>query len=290
MEAVKIYKNGQFRPGHKMSPEMQLKAIRAGKETWSKNPMALGDRKYTYLYNCWRSFRFTNKGKNIGCQESWKIFNNFYNDMFDSYEVGLRLFRKDTLMPYSKENCLWMTQSEALRIQGRANLLEYNGEIKTMTEWAVEYGIPLNGMRQRYKKWKDTATSREIIFGKDRRLKKIITDSKVLAYQKQRSKASKMIASYRCSDKKKGYECDLDIEFVINEIFSKNCTYCAGSEKVGCDRIENTKGHTKCNVIPACYECNYLRSDLFTVEEMKEIGNAIKIIKLRRANRPLTII
>lgn len=290
MEALKIYKNGQFRPGHKMSPEMQLKAIRKGKETWSKNPKALGDRKYTYLYNCWRAFRFTNKGKNIGCEDTWKIFHNFYNDMFDSYEVGLRLYRIDTSKPFSKQNCLWMTESESQRIQGKSILLEYNGEAKTMTEWAIEYGIPLNGMRQRYKNWKGIRTTKEIIFGKERQSKKIITDSKVLEYQKQRSKASKMMASYRCSDRKKKLECDLDIEFVINEIFSKNCTYCDGSEIIGCDRIDNTKGHTKDNVIPACYECNHLRWDLFSVEEMKEIGNTIKNIKLKRMNYNLTII
>lgn len=281
MESARNIK-GQFVPGHKASPETKLKAIRSCKETWAKNPLALGDRKYTYLYNCWRAMRHTIKGKNIGCEDNWKIFNNFYNDMLDSYEVGLRLFRKDTSIPYSKDNCLWMTQSEAQRIQGRATLLEYNGEAKTMTEWSVEYGIPLNGMRQRYLKWKGIRTTKEIIFGKERGTKKIISDSKVLVYQKQRSKASKMIASYRCSDKKKGYECDLDIEFVINEIFSKNCTYCDGSERIGCDRIENIKGHTKINVIPCCIECNRMRNDHFTVEEMKEIGNTIKMIKLKR--------
>lgn len=286
MEAGRNIK-GQFANGHVTSPLAILNSIRAAKEIRDKNPLALGDRKYTYLYNCWRAFRFTNKGKNIGCQESWKIFNNFYNDMFDSYEVGLKLYRTDTSKPFSKTNCLWMTESEAQRIQGKSILLEYNGESKTMTEWSHEYGIPLNAMRQRYQKWKNTGTTKEILFGKDRTIKRIITDSKVLAFNKQRTKASKMIASYRCTDKKKGFECDLDIEFVINEIFSKSCSYCDSSEKVGCDRIENTKGHTKNNVIPACYECNYLRSDLFTVEEMKEIGNTIKIIKQKRVNRLL---
>ena len=38
------------------------------------------------------------------------------------------------------------------------------------------------------------------------------------------------------------------------------------------------------NVIPACYTCNTVRSNLFTMEEMKKLGKVISQIKKDRKN------
>ena len=48
------------------------------------------------------------------------------------------------------------------------------------------------------------------------------------------------------------------------------------------DRLDNSKGHTKDNVVPCCIECNTARSDNFTFEEMKVIGKSIRKIKKDR--------
>lgn len=81
------------------------------------------------------------------------------------------------------------------------------------------------------------------------------------------------------------FDCDADIDgqWIIDNIFDKGCIYCGETDwrKLGCDRIDNTKPHTKDNVVPCCTRCNKLRSNKFTVDEMKEIGAVIKRIENR---------
>ncbi len=90
------------------------------------------------------------------------------------------------------------------------------------------------------------------------------------------------INSYRKYDKKKGFTCDLDKEFMYEHIFPKPCIYCGKEGASGCDRIDNKKGHTKDNVVPCCHECNVCRMDRFTHEEMLIIGQTVKVIMANR--------
>lgn len=67
----------------------------------------------------------------------------------------------------------------------------------------------------------------------------------------------------RRADKKKGFICDLDLGFV-KQLIDKPCTYCCDPKpsKMTLDRIDNSKGHTKDNVVQACYRCNLFRRDM----------------------------
>lgn len=67
----------------------------------------------------------------------------------------------------------------------------------------------------------------------------------------------------RKKDKKKGLENDLDIEFISKEV-KKGCIYCEDRAPVRMtlDRIDNTLGHLKSNVVPACERCNRVRGDM----------------------------
>lgn len=273
---------GQFKKGYVAPIEEKLKRIEAWKNAFKKGKHYIGDKKHTYLYNSWRAFKHSKKGKKAGWDKSWDDFNNFYEDMIERYSDGLRLFRLNVSKPFSKENCKWMSQEDAHILHDRHTLFEHNGEIKTFKQWGIDLKIPHNAIKCRYVKWKGKATSSEILFGKPKQKRKDITDYKELQKQAVRSKASKMISSYRCSDKKKNIECNLTIDFVVNKIFTSNCTYCGTDKNIGCDRIDNTKGHTIENVIPACYECNVIRKDYFSMEEMKKIGKTIAEIRAQR--------
>lgn len=68
------------------------------------------------------------------------------------------------------------------------------------------------------------------------------------------------------------------------KMLSNECIYCQDSyiPNLGLDRINNFIGHLKSNCVTCCYECNTARSNLYTFEEMKTIGVAIKEIKSRR--------
>lgn len=84
------------------------------------------------------------------------------------------------------------------------------------------------------------------------------------------------------------FECEADIDgkWMTENILDKECIYCGETDwrKLGCDRINNTKPHTKDNVVPCCQRCNKLRSNKFTVDEMKEIGAVIRRIEKRHKN------
>lgn len=57
------------------------------------------------------------------------------------------------------------------------------------------------------------------------------------------------------------------------------CTYCNTTERVGIDRIDNDKGYIPGNVVSCCPECNRVRSNKYTPEQMKLIGALLKTIK-----------
>lgn len=79
--------------------------------------------------------------------------------------------------------------------------------------------------------------------------------------QTKEGRASILISNYKRKDKKYNRgECDLTMPWFIRNIFTK-CIYCGESDwkKLGADRIDNSKGHTIENVVPACWDCNNKR-------------------------------
>lgn len=107
-----------------------------------------------------------------------------------------------------------------------------------------------------------------------------------LAWQRNYGRTHKgrsifLLKAYQAIDKKKGQICDLDQPFIV-ATFDSPCVYCGTTEQIGCDRVDNTKGHTKANVVPACGCCNVMRGDRFTHEEMKVIGRAVRRVRAAR--------
>lgn len=97
-------------------------------------------------------------------------------------------------------------------------------------------------------------------------------------------KARKMKDRYKHYDKNRfGVSNDLTKEWIAEHILDSRCEYCGEDnwDKLGCDRIDNSKPHTTDNCICACTRCNRLRGNKFSVEDMKEIGEVIKRIERR---------
>jgi len=64
------------------------------------------------------------------------------------------------------------------------------------------------------------------------------------------------------SDRKRGLENDLTREFIREQI-KDGCCYCGGTDiRMTLDRIDNERGHTQDNVVPACIRCNYTRGNM----------------------------
>ncbi len=72
-----------------------------------------------------------------------------------------------------------------------------------------------------------------------------------------------IIRNCRAADASKGLINDLDEQFV-KEMIAPGCIYCGDEtpSRMTLDRIDNDKGHTKDNVLPACVRCNTIRRDM----------------------------
>lgn len=76
------------------------------------------------------------------------------------------------------------------------------------------------------------------------------------------SRPAIIVKDSRSSDKKRGLLNDLDKDWVREQI-SFGCSYCEETELLmTMDRVDNSRGHTKNNVVPACIRCNYMRKDM----------------------------
>lgn len=275
--------DGKFLKGRKETQEEKLKRIQALKSQWKERKDYIGDLKIRcpQIYNIWRAFMFTKKGKFYGHSEEWSNFRTFFNDVYPSYQEGYRFRRKDTDLPFSKDNFMWVSPNNISDIRSIITLT-YNGDTYSLKEWSTILGVSYNGIRQRYSKGKNYSTE-EILFGKLRKNHgKVTSISTISDEQKRKNKISKMLSAYRCKDRKKGFITNISKEYLEDIIYNGKCIYCGDTHNIGLDRIDNNRGHEVGNVVPCCYECNIARGNNFSFEEMLIIGKTIKQIKKNR--------
>lgn len=275
-------KGRSIKGGH-LTQEEKLKQAQSLKESWKFRKNYIGDlkEKCPAIYNIWRAFMFTSKGKQYGHSEEWSNFRIFFNDVYPYYTEGYKFRRKDTTKPFSKENYMWVAPKQ-IKYLCSSLTVYYNGMLKTLREWSEYYGLNYQGMVQRYHKGKNY-TAEEIIFGKTVKSRGKITSINTISdEQKRKDKISKMLSAYRCKDKKKGWTCNITKEYLNNIIYNSKCIYCGDTHNIGLDRIDNNRGHERGNVVPCCYECNIARGNNFSFEEMLILGKTIKQIKKER--------
>lgn len=279
---------GRFEKGHTETPEERIKRIESNRMSWKSRSDYISDlvQKCPRIYNIWRGIRFTEKGKRIGCSEEWLNFRTFFNDVFPTYKQGFYFRRPDVSKPYSKDNFLWVSNENENIFKSRSISLTYNGETLLLKDWADKLNLSLSGLRLRYFRHKDEYSIEEILFGKKKKRgskePKDITDENVMI----RAKASKMISAYKHKDKINGVSiCDMDINWMVLNILTKPCIYCGDIYRIGADRIDNKKGHTKDNIVPCCFECNCAKNDNFSFDEMRIIGKAIAKVKEQREKK-----
>lgn len=76
----------------------------------------------------------------------------------------------------------------------------------------------------------------------------------------QMGRAQKQFQQYKFMDKRNGFEesIDFDARWIVENIYTKPCVHCGESDwhKIGCNRLDNSKPHTKDNVESCCFHCN----------------------------------
>lgn len=84
-------------------------------------------------------------------------------------------------------------------------------------------------------------------------------------------RATMLLCEYNRADKRRNRgKGDLTTQWIVDNIFSKPCAHCGktGWEVIGCNRLDNSKPHTKDNVEPCCSKCN---NDLSIESHKKQI-------------------
>ena len=116
----------------------------------------------TRSYQTWDSMKQRCLNKNIpnykyyGARgiticDRWLTFKNFLEDMGDRPE-GMTLERKDNDKGYTPDNCKWATPKEQNRNSRHNRMIEHQGQVKCLSEWAEKLGISYDTLWSRLKR------------------------------------------------------------------------------------------------------------------------------------------
>lgn len=93
-------------------------------------------------------------GRGIDICKQWETFEGFKKDMGDTFKPNLTLDRIDNSKNYSKDNCRWVDMFVQNNNKRNNNLIEFNGIIKTIPQWAKILNIKRSTLSQRLYSYK----------------------------------------------------------------------------------------------------------------------------------------
>jgi hypothetical protein len=82
--------------------------------------------------------------------DRWENYQNFFDDMFPTYQKGLSIDRIDNEKGYYKENCRWSTKKQQNNNTRKNLKITYRGITKNMIQWAEYFKIRPGTLYQRY--------------------------------------------------------------------------------------------------------------------------------------------
>ena len=92
-----------------------------------------------------------------------------------------------------------------------------------------------------------------------------------------------LLNNYKKKDKLYGRgQGDLTRDWIIEHILSQPCAHCGkrGWDVIGCNRLDDSKPHTKDNVEPCCKECNdriHTEGQSIQVDQIDMTGEVIAV-------------
>lgn len=86
-------------------------------------------------------------------------------------------------------------------------------------------------------------------------------------------RAQRQVQQYKKMDRRNGFGdmIDFDAKWMVENIYTKKCSHCDETDwrKLGCNRLDNSKPHTKDNVESCCFRCNCVLNGKETVTRRK---------------------
>jgi len=107
-------------------------------------------------------------GRGITVCDDWNSsFESFYKDMGDSN--GMTIERIDNSLGYSPDNCRWASMKEQGNNKRNNNFIQFNGVMKTASQWARDTGINESCIRKRIRLgWDvDKALTEQAVVGRN---------------------------------------------------------------------------------------------------------------------------
>lgn len=109
---------------------------------------------YRMLDRCYKDYKSSKNYKQKGitvCEEWRSSYFNFYEwAMSHGYADNLTIDRIDSTKNYCPENCRWVTYKVQNNNKSTNVYFEYNGQKKTMKEWAETLGMCYGTIQSRY--------------------------------------------------------------------------------------------------------------------------------------------
>jgi len=167
---------GKFVKGYLLTAEEKEKVRLGIVKSW-KDRSDYHGMYHTPFHNSWRSIKARCKGtsgqsskrkyfdKGITYCSKWETFKGFCDDMLESYEHGKTVDRIDNSKGYSRDNCRWATPKEQNNNRTNNIIINYEGQEKTLSQWAEYLGVKFSCIRNvYYKKYlKGLITTKELI-------------------------------------------------------------------------------------------------------------------------------
>lgn len=91
------------------------------------------------------------------CPRWQESFDNFMDDMYPSYKVGLTLDRINNDGDYAPDNCRWATRKQQASNRRSNVYIEINGISQTLTQWIEQLELKRSTVTQRYYVYKWSA-------------------------------------------------------------------------------------------------------------------------------------
>lgn len=126
-------------------------------------------KRFTPLYNTWNNMRrrcydemnakyYIYGARGITVCDEWEDFETFYDDVSilpNFGKKGFTLHRIDNDGNYEPSNVKWANAKEQANERSSNRLYTYNGKTQTISQWADEYNINYEKLRQRlvYRNW-----------------------------------------------------------------------------------------------------------------------------------------
>lgn len=103
-------------------------------------------------------------GKGITVCERWKDFESFWEDMGAGYNDKLTIDRINNNGNYDPNNCRWATQKEQANNTSRNRFIEFNGERRTLTQWAEKMDVSAKMLDSRLRRGWSVKKALNLIF------------------------------------------------------------------------------------------------------------------------------